>query len=170
MNGEKGMTAAMQSSSRMSCLQMSQAKTPVSRSNFRFRREEHLKRRNEIREVFGKGKQYNYSGVKLFVLKNDLPYNRICFTFSRVFKKNQASEWNAVARNRARRLGREAYRLLRPCLSGRESSSGEPSVREYGCHDMILLVYPESELKKNMALSDRLEQIEFLFSRAGLLG
>ena len=137
------------------------------KSSFRFRREEHLKGRNEIREVFGKGKQFSCNGAKLFVLTNDLPHNRVCFTFSKFSKgsqvanKSQSSKsslisvWNAVARNRARRLGREAYRLLSPRLSG--------------CHDLILLVYPETELKKNMALSDRTGQLEFLFSRAGLL-
>jgi len=82
-------------------------------------------------------------------LKNDLPHNRICFTFSRGFG-------NAVARNRARRLGREAFRLLRPSLCGG--------------YDLILLVYPETErLFKPVALSDRVKQLEFLFNKAGLL-
>jgi len=113
----------------------------------RFRREEHLKKRKEIREVFGKGKQYNCLGAKLFVLKNDLPNNRICFTFSRGkgFK-------SAVSRNRARRLGREAFRLMKNRL-------------EYG-YDFILLVYPESH---KAALSDRAMQLDSLFLKAGLL-
>ena len=162
INGEKGLA----DSSFVDCSLKSLAETSVLWSDFRFRREEHLKGRNKIREVFGKGKQYGCKGAKLFVLKNDLPHNRICFTFSRfssgkqIPKKNQTSEkshtvWNAVARNHARRLGREAYRLLRPNL--------------FGCHDLILLVYPETELKKNMTLSDRSGQLEFLFSRAGLI-
>ena len=117
-------------------------------SSFRFKREEHLKRRDEIREVFGKGKQYGCKGAKLFVLKNELPYNRICFTFSRGFG-------NAVSRNRSRRLGREAFRLLKPRLS-------------IG-YDLILLVYPESEGSLKTALSDRNGQIETLFYKAGLL-
>ena len=112
--------------------------------SFRFRRQEHLKGRNEIKEVFGKGKRYGCPGAKLFVLKNDLPHNRICFTFSRGFG-------NAVVRNRARRLGREAFRLMKPCL--------------YGGYDLILLVYPESD----MALSGRMGQLESLFYKAGLL-
>ena len=163
MNGEKGLIG---SGPQASNLQTSGLFPGLAElwSDFRFRRDEHLKGRNEIREVFNKGKQYSYNGAKLFVLRNDLPHNRICFTFSRgklvsngnqTAKKNQASKWNAAARNRARRLGREAYRLLRPRL--------------YGCHDLILLVYPETELKKTMALSDRSGQLEFLFSRAGLL-
>ena len=86
-------------------------------------------------------------GAKLFLLKNDLPYNRICFTFSRGFG-------NAVARNRARRLGREAFRMIKPRLSGG--------------YDLILLVYPESS-GSGITFSDRMKQLEFLFSKAGLL-
>ena len=128
------------------------------KGSFRFRRIEHLKGRKEIREVFGKGKRFSCRGAKLFVLKNDLPYNRICFTFSRGFG-------NAVNRNRARRLGREAFRLLKPRLSGG--------------YDLILLVYPESDtvsersfttrLFTTMTLSGSMSQIESLFSKAGLL-
>jgi len=114
--------------------------------DFRFRREEHLKGRKEIREVFGKGRAYNCRGAKLFILKNDLPYNRICFSLSRGFG-------NAVSRNRARRLGREAFRLIKNRL-------------ECG-YDLILLVYPESELSLN--LQDRCGQLESLFKKAGLL-
>jgi len=73
-----------------------------------------------------------------------LPINRICFTFPRGFG-------NAVARNRARRLGREAFRLI----SGKLLSG----------NDLILLVYPET----NVALSGRLKQFESLFNKAGLL-
>ena len=112
--------------------------------SFRFRREEHLKGRNEIREVFGHGRRFGCQGAKLFVLKNSLSCNRICFTFSRGFG-------NAVQRNRARRLGREAYRLLRPGL--------------LGGYDLILLIHPETK----SALSIRSKQLEFLFTKAGLL-
>jgi len=124
----------------------------------RFRREEHLKRRKEIREVFGKGKQYSCLGAKLFVLKNDLPINRICFTFS----KGKGFK-SAVARNRARRLGREAFRLMKCRLKNG--------------YDLILLVYPESggggggtpPPVRGAALSDRERQLDSLFTKAGLL-
>jgi ribonuclease P protein component len=73
-----------------------------------------------------------------------LPHNRICFTFPKGFG-------NAVARNRARRLGREAFRLL--------------NSRLFCGNDLILLVYVET----NMALSGRIKQFESLFNKAGLL-
>jgi ribonuclease P protein component len=79
------------------------------------------------------------------VLENSLNRNRICFTFSRGFG-------TAVQRNRARRLGREAYRSLKPRLN---------------CgNDMVLLVYPEDT---KATLAGRTEQMESLLARAGLL-
>jgi hypothetical protein len=106
--------------------------------------------------------------VKLFVLKNSLPYNRICFTFARGFG-------NAVERNRSRRLGREAWRHLRPRL--------------LGGYDLILLVYPEAPKKaangsavangsppvqragtcSKSGFAARTEQLALLLSKAGLL-
>jgi len=103
-----------------------------------------LKGRNEIRKVFEEGRQFFCRGAKLFVLKSGLPHNRICFTLPKNFG-------NAVERNRAKRLGREAFRLL-----GSRLCCG---------NDLILLVYPETD----MALSGRLKQLESLFNKAGLL-
>jgi ribonuclease P protein component len=77
-------------------------------------------------------------------LENGLPRIRICFTFFRGFG-------SAVARNRAKRLGREAFRLMKPRLPNG--------------YDFVLLVYPETEMK----LSDRSGQLESLFTKAGLL-
>ena len=77
-------------------------------------------------------------------MRNDLPHNRICFTFSRGFG-------NAVARNRARRLGREAFRLMKSRLCGG--------------YDLILQVFPESAA----SLSDKAGELNSLFSKAGLL-
>jgi len=104
-----------------------------------------LKRRNEIREVFDKGKRIGCRGAKLFVLKNNLPRSRICFTFSRGFG-------TAVKRNRAKRLGREAYRNLKSRLR---------------CgYDLILLLYTDED---SQTFAGRREQLEYLFTRAGLL-
>ena len=118
------------------------------KGSFRFKREERLKGRNEIREVFKSGRRYSCPGAKLFVLKNALPRNRICFTFSR--------GGNAVRRNRARRLAREAYRLLKPrLLCG---------------YDLILLLYRSAEGgRKDVSFSFKTSQLEPLFRRAGLL-
>jgi ribonuclease P protein component len=79
------------------------------------------------------------------VLENELSRNRICFTFSRGFG-------NAVERNHARRLGREAYRNLKPRLR-----------RGY---DLILLVYPE---EPTPIFTMRIKQLEHLLNKAGLL-
>ncbi|MCL2190980.1 MAG: ribonuclease P protein component [Treponema sp.] len=116
--------------------------------SFRFRLEERLKKGGEIREVFKKGKRVGCRGAKLFVLENGLSRNRICFTFSRGFA-------GAVKRNRARRLGREAYRMLKPRLS-----QG---------YDLVLLVYPEDAGSANtVGLADRSGQLRHLFAKAGL--
>jgi ribonuclease P protein component len=111
-------------------------------SLYQFKREERLKKRDEIGKVFKEGKVVSCSGAKLFVVRNGLDYNRIAFAFSRKFG-------NAVQRNRARRLGREAYRLKRNRLK-----TG---------FDLVLLVYPGKD-----ALSARMEQAAILFSRADL--
>jgi len=119
--------------------------------SFRFKRKEHLKGRKEIREVFGKGRRFSCQGAKLFILENDLQYNRICFTFTRNFG-------NAVIRNHEKRLGREAYRLLKHRLSGG--------------YDVILLIYPGSEKSASLeagAFEHRAKQLESLFKKAGLL-
>jgi ribonuclease P protein component len=79
------------------------------------------------------------------VLENKLSRNRICFTFSRGFG-------NAVERNHARRLEREAYRNLKPRLR-----------RGY---DLILLVYPEDSIP---VFAERMKQLEHLLAKAGLL-
>ncbi|MDR3166909.1 MAG: ribonuclease P protein component [Treponema sp.] len=112
--------------------------------SFRFPRAERLKKREEIREVFNRGRVVSCSGAKLFVRENEICRNRIAFTFSRKFG-------NAVNRNRARRVGREAYRHIRQGLK-----SG---------YDLVLLVYPGKD-----TFTARMEQLNFLFSKAGLSG
>ena len=107
-----------------------------------FPRQERLKGRDEIGEVFRRKKAVSGAGAKLFILKNGLSHNRIAFTFSRKFG-------NAAERNRAKRLGREAYRHLRY-----EIKPG---------HDLVLLVYPGND---NFNL--RLTQLRDLLDRAGL--
>jgi ribonuclease P protein component len=114
----------------------------------RFRRGERLKKRDDITRVFKKGRSVTCPGAKLFYLENGLPHNRIVFTFARKYG-------NAVKRNRARRLGREAYRL-----SKRGVKPG---------YDLVLLVYPQAEEgEKPDFLSRRMRQLKSLFAKAGL--
>ena len=112
---------------------------------FRFKREERLTGREIIKNVFGKGRRFGCRGAKLFIIKNDLSHSRICFTLPRGFA-------GAVGRNRAKRLGREAYRNLRPRIKGG--------------YDMVLLVYPDNP---ETTYAGRKGQLEHLFSRAGLV-
>ena len=128
--------------------------------DFNFERKERLKKKNDIREVFEKGKHIGCRGAKLFILENHLPYNRICFSFSRGF--------SAVQRNREKRLGREAFRTMKHVL--RQG------------YDLILLEYSEAAVSKNKTfqketpcvkerptLKGRAEQMKYLFSKASLL-
>lgn len=107
-----------------------------------FPRPERLKKRADIQAVFKKGRSVSCAGARLFFLRNGDERRRIAFTFARKFGR-------AVERNRARRLGREAYRHLRAGIKGG--------------YDLVLLVYPAA-----VGFSDRLRQLETLLGRAGL--
>ena len=85
-----------------------------------FPKRERLKGREEIKAVFDGKKSFSCPGIRLYLSKNGLSYNRIAFTFARKFG-------SAVERNRSRRISREAYRLLRH--------------RIVPGWDMVLLVY-----------------------------
>jgi len=114
----------------------------TSRREFCFPREERLKRREDIGAVFKGGRRAAWEGAKLFALPNGLPRNRIAFVFSRKFG-------GAVERNRARRVGREAYRRVRRGLK-----------RGF---DLVFLVYPGEDTLKR-----RLEQFAALTGRLRL--
>lgn len=130
----------------------------LSAHSLRFRQFERLKEREGIRKVFSRGRAYGCAGAKLFVLKNGLVHNRIGFTLARKYG-------NAVERNRAKRLGREAYRHLRPRLRGG--------------FDLVLLVYPALQARREVpakpqgepvkiGMADRTRQLKSLFGKAGL--
>ncbi|GHV84355.1 ribonuclease P protein component [Spirochaetia bacterium] len=110
---------------------------------FCFPKEERLKSRDEIQRVFKRGHSVTCNGARLFFIENGLEYNRMAFTFSRKFG-------NAVERNRARRLGREAYRHLRSSIKT--------------AFDFALLVYPG-----NACYSGRLKELNELFFKAALI-
>ncbi|MDR2097199.1 MAG: ribonuclease P protein component [Spirochaetaceae bacterium] len=122
------------------------------RESLCFPREERLKLRKDIQAVFKKGASASCSGARLFFLRKEGEGRRIAFTFARKFG-------NAVERNRARRLGREAYRHLRSKIKGG--------------YDLALLVYPgknnfSEDEKKGMDFSARLRQMKALLGKAGL--
>ena len=112
----------------------------------RFNRKEHLKKRVEISRVFKKGRVAGSSGIKLFFLANELPFNRIVITFARKYG-------NAVHRNRTRRLCREAYRLIKGGLK-----TG---------YDLVLLIYPGTA--GISAFAETAAQLNTLFKQAKLV-
>lgn len=109
----------------------------------RFPKNERLKRSSGISEVFKRGRSVSCPGARLFFKPVEGGCNRIAFVFSKKFG-------NAVQRNRARRLGREAYRFLRGRLK-----------RGF---DLVLLVYPDGKI----CLDLRLKQVNSLFEKAKL--
>ena len=115
------------------------------KGSFCFKREERLTGKDKIKEVFSKGKRTGCRGAKLFVLKNNLSQNRVCFTFPKGFA-------GAAERNRTKRLGREAYRNLKPCIK-----KG---------YDIVFIVYPGNP---EITFEGRLKQLRYLFNGAGLL-
>ena len=65
---------------------------------------ESLKNTQEFQKVYQTGKYYANKYLVMYVLKNDLPYNRIGISVSK-------KVGNSVVRHRLTRLVRESYRL-----------------------------------------------------------
>ena len=65
----------------------------------------YLRGSNDFQKVYRKGKRYDGVLITAFVLPNKLPHNRFGITASR------KAIGHAVARNRARRLLKETFRL-----------------------------------------------------------
>lgn len=63
-----------------------------------------LKKNQEFKKVYSKGKSVVNKYLVMYYLKNDLPYNRIGFSISK-------KVGNSVTRNRVRRLMKESLRL-----------------------------------------------------------
>ena len=76
---------------------------------FQFRKAEHLTRKKEFERVFDEGKVFKNDKAVLYVIPNDFQQSRLGLVVSK-------KVGNAVRRNRAKRLLREAYRLNKHLL------------------------------------------------------
>lgn len=108
-----------------------------------FRRDEHIKKPQEISKLFKQGNKVGTYGAKLFYKENGLPRNRIAFTLPRGYGR-------AVDRNRSKRCSREAYRFYKSHLN-----TG---------YDLLLLVYPGND-----SFHSRCGQLKTLCRKAGLM-
>jgi ribonuclease P protein component len=75
-------------------------------------RQDHLRYSSEIRRVYSSGKRFNGTLITVFARPNGLDTHRFGITASR------KAVGNAVQRNRAKRLVREAFRLNAEALLG----------------------------------------------------
>ena len=78
--------------------------------NFRFTKAERLTKNKEFERVFQEGNVIKNNEVVFYVIPNDLLYSRLGLVVSKKLG-------NAVRRNRAKRLVREAYRLNKHLLT-----------------------------------------------------
>lgn len=108
-----------------------------------FTRLERVKQSEEIQRLFKKGRSFSTNGAKLFILENNLNYNRIVFTLRRGYG-------NAVQRNKSKRISREVYRNTKEKLN-----TG---------YDLLLLVF-----SGNDSYISRSEQMCCLFKKAGIM-
>lgn len=133
-----------------------------------FRRKEHIKKTSDFSAVFKRGHKERCGNATLFVLPNSLTTDRIGFAMPRGYG-------NAVERNRAKRLGREAYRLLKDEIMHRYSCDTQSTAHLGQCltrehFDMVLLVkkpYPDMAQRVD-TLSYRMEQMRTLLRKAGI--
>lgn len=78
--------------------------------NFRFTKTERLTRKKEFEKVFHEGKVFKNDKVVFYVMPNNIQNSRLGLVVSK-------KVGNAVRRNRAKRLLREAYRLNKHLLT-----------------------------------------------------
>lgn len=105
-------------------------------------KEEWLKSRQDIKEVFTSGKRVYYKGLKLLYKKNEKSYNRIAITTKRGFK-------NAVIRNRQKRIVKEIW-----CKIKTQVRAG---------YDIVLNIFPEQ-----LSYGEWEDRVRHVFKLAGL--
>lgn len=107
-------------------------------------KQERLKKKADISRVFASSNQVSCFGAKLFYRENGLSENRVLVTLVRKYG-------NAVQRNRARRVMKEAFRSMKENLS-------------VG-YDLVVLLYPGGD-----GFESRRKQLYKLCVKAALLG
>ncbi len=105
-------------------------------------RKERLRGASLIREVLSSEQKVGCPGAKLLFRENGLTYNRVVCIPTRKFR-------TAVQRNRARRLGKEAFRQVKQRMK-----TG---------YDLVFILYPGE-----YSYADRFQQITSLLQKAGL--
>ena len=105
-------------------------------------RKERLKGRANLSRVFAQAAKSDKKGIRLYYIENNLAWNRIAVCPVRGFT-------SAVARNREKRICREAYRQLKYKLQNG--------------YDLAFVLFPG-----RYSLTERVRQLEALFERVGL--
>jgi ribonuclease P protein component len=112
-------------------------------AGFRFGKHERIRTRRDISKVFDSGSRFSVKGMRLHYLPTGSSVNRAVFMTVRKYG-------NAVARNRARRVVSECWRLAKPGLT-----TG---------FDAVFVIYPGEDTAKV-----RCPQVLALVQRAGLV-
>jgi ribonuclease P protein component len=105
-------------------------------------RQERLKKKKDISRVFTSTNKVSCFGAKLFYRENGLDTNRLMVTLVRNYG-------TAVQRNRAKRVMKEAYRLMKDSfITG---------------FDLVVVLFPHTD-----TLLNRMDQLQQLCRKAAL--
>ena len=116
--------------------------TDLNKTGF-FKRDERIKKPDELKKLFKNVKKVSIPGAKLFYMENGLGMNRVGFPLNRGYG-------NAIQRNLSKRYSREVYRLFKSHLN-----TG---------YDMLLQIYPGND-----SFHTRCDQFRLLCQKAKLL-
>jgi ribonuclease P protein component len=108
-----------------------------------FSKVDRVRKRAEIQKIFARGARFSCKGMRIHVVPNSLAASRAVFVPVHSYP-------NAVARNRARRVVRECWRLDKARLSAG--------------HDVAVVLYPGFD-----RYDERKNQLERLLRQAGLI-